>query len=81
MRKNAFRSIFFLFKLKLTKEYHSFFKASIMGRIKMFSCCSLGCEASGSGHRSNKIFFLSSRFPGSSVVELILLCRWERSTG
>lgn len=46
-----------------------------MGRLKMFSYCSLSREASG--HRSNKFFFYK-KLPGSSVVELILLCRWER---
>lgn len=32
-----------------------FFKAKITGRIKMFSYCSLNCEASG--HRIDKVFF------------------------
>lgn len=32
-----------------------FFKAKITGRIKMFSYCSLSCEASG--HRIDKVFF------------------------
>lgn len=47
-----------------------------MGRIKMFSYCSLSCEAPGP---KRKQFFVSSRkLLGSSAVELTLLCRWER---